>query len=485
MLAYRTLRAAILLASLALGIAAGQRLEYRSPSCGPGGGSPAWACGAWPASTPPPVPRPGTAVADPDTANRVLRVTGPGTFGEEPRTAFKVFDGGWKRAWNAASDRLLVMPWNGRPVRHSAYWLGFDPARMALDGTSGPLPDDLAGVEWDPTDPDLVVGLSNGVATAYNVRSRKYTRIFDPATTGWRAPPGMLVWGGNRVCIAEAPQDDGYRIACAARDGSRRWAIDLHAQTVNGKPFPVSFRAQPASLPRTIGIHAITLAPDGKWLAIDTHGNTPCSVPNLPNYAATALFLNLETNTGYEWNIACGATHWAYGYDGLLMQSTTPKWTSAGANGPCNSDARAVARRSTDETVDSSYTITAPCSFFEPATWAVEVHLSWANNRDDSHANQYPVLLATLNTGSTPFFLANEIAAMETAAPPYRGRLWRFAQTWNDPAPSQCGFLDYSSPAISPDGRWALFPSNWRGQTGTGGVCTNGNRTDVFLFELR
>jgi hypothetical protein len=154
----------------------------------------------------------------------------------------------------------------------------------------------------------LVVGLSNGVATAYNVRSRKYTRIFDPATTGWRAPPGMLVWGGNRVCIAEAPQDDGYRIACAARDGSRRWAIDLHAQTVNGKPFPVSFRAQPASLPRTIGIHAITLAPDGKWLAIDTHGNTPCSVPNLPNYAATALFLNLETNTGYDGNLDTAIT---------------------------------------------------------------------------------------------------------------------------------------------------------------------------------
>jgi hypothetical protein len=423
-------------------------------------------------------------VADPDTANRVLRATGPGSFSEDPPTAFKVFDGGWKRAWNATSDRFIVIPWSGRSVRHSAYWVGFDPTRMALNG-SGSLPDDLADVEWDPADPDLVVGLSNGVATAYNVRSRKYTRIFDPDSTGWRAHAGMVSWSGNRVCIAEAPQDRGYRIACAARDGSRRWVIDLHAQTINGKPLPVSFRAQPATLPNSIGIHTLTLAPDGKWLAIDTAGNTRCSVANLSNYAATALMLNLETNTGYEWNIACGGTHWAYGYEGVMLQSSSPKWDSTGNNSPCNSDSRGVSRRFSGETIDSSYTPTAPCSFFVPATWAVNVHLSWANNRGDSRANQYPVLLSTLSNGNSKGFLSNEIAAMETAAPPYRGRLWRFAQTWNDPARSQCSFLEYSSPAISPDGRWALFPSNWRGQAGTGGVCTQGNRTDVFLFELR
>jgi hypothetical protein len=29
------------------------------------------------------------------------------------------------------------------------------------------------------------------------------------------------------------------------------------------------------------GIHTITLAPDGVWLAIDTHGNARCSVAGL------------------------------------------------------------------------------------------------------------------------------------------------------------------------------------------------------------
>jgi hypothetical protein len=74
---------------------------------------------------------------------------------------------------------------------------------------------------------------------------------------------------------------------------------------------------------------------------------------------------------------------------------------------------------------------------------------------------------------------------METSAPASRGRLWRFAQTWNDPPQAQCSFLDYSSPSISPDGRWALFPSDWRGQAGTDGTCSNRRRTDVFIFELK
>ena len=167
-----------------------------------------------------------------------------------------------------------------------------------------------------------------------------------------------------------------------------------------------------------------------------------------------------------------------------MMQSTTPKWNSMGNHGPCNSDSRGIARRASGPDIDSSFAIAGPCSFFEPATWAVNVHISWTNNRAGPRVNQYPVLMATIsNRGNA--FLANEIAAMETSAAPYRGRLWRFAQTWNLPTRSQCVFLEYSSPSISPDGRWAVFPSDWQGQTGDGGVCANGNRTDVFVFELR
>ena len=168
-----------------------------------------------------------------------------------------------------------------------------------------------------------------------------------------------------------------------------------------------------------------------------------------------------------------------------MMQSATPKWTATGADSPCNSDSRGIGRRMTDATVDSSYTTLSPCAFFNPATWAVNVHLSWANNANDANVNRYPVLLATISGSGSRTFLGNEIAAMETSVPANQGRLWRFAQTWNDGTGEQCAFLEYSSPAISPDGRWAIYPSNWRGQTGDDGVCKHGARTDVFVFELK
>jgi hypothetical protein len=317
------------------------------------------------------------------------------------------------------------------------------------------------------------------------VNRKRFVTVFDPSKTKWRAGAWLSAWGGRRVCIAEGPQDKGYRLVCADRDSGKTQVVDLHAQTIGGRPFTVYFQGKPVDLPRAVGVHTITLAPDGNWLAIDTHGNAQCSVKGLPNYAGTAVFLNLETNTAYEWNTACGGTHWAYGHGGVMMQSVSPKWTATGAEGPCNSDSRGIARRNTDGTIDSSYIPTGPCAFFKSATWAVNVHLSWTNNRSGETANRYPVLLSTISGAGGGLFLANDIAAMETTAPAYKGRLWRFAQTWNDPVKDQCGFLEYSSPSISPDGRWALFPSNWRGQTGSKGVCAKGNRTDVFVFELK
>ncbi len=461
-------------------------VTYASPSCGPAGGSTYWACGAWPSATAPALGAAGTVVSDPDSGNRVLRVTESGSFGEAASTAFKGFDSGWKRAWNANSTRFIVMPWAGGSVLHSLYWVGFDPATMALTTPATPVPGQIADAQWDQTNPDLIVGLVSGVATTYNVITKVFTKVYDPKAYNWGGVnPWMAVWGGDTVCIAGGGQDIGLRVTCFNRRTSVASTIFLPGQTINGSKFPVYFQGSPVTLPSSVTVHSINLGMDGRWLAIDTHGNSMCSVPGIPNYSGTALFLDLQTKIGYEWNIACGGTHWAYGFDGVMMQSGSPRWSSTGADSPCNSDSRGVLRRNTDQTVDSSVLQTGACSFYNPATWDVNVHLSWDNNLAGPLANTYPVLMATTTSVASKPFLFGEIAAVETTAAPYQGRLWRFAQTWNDPVPSQCGFLEYSSPSISPDGKWAIFPSDWNGQTGSNGVCTNNKRTDLFVFELK
>jgi len=274
-------------------------------------------------------------------------------------------------------------------------------------------------------------------------------------------------------------------VACYNRKTGVSQVINLLDQTVNGSPLAIYFQGSPVVLPASTTIHSINLGQDGKHLAIDTHGNSMCSVPGLPNYSSTALFVDLETVIAYEWNVGCGYTHWAYGNKGTMIQSTTPRWTAFGADSPCNSDSRGLVRRNTDATVDSSVSQTGSCGFYNPATWSINVHLSWLNNVNNLNANKFPVLVATTNEGVPNMFLSSDIAAMETAAPPYQGRMWRFAQTWNTPTADQCAFLLYTSPSISPDGRWAVFPSNWQGQTGSNGVCNNGQRTDLFVFELK
>lgn len=465
----------------------GSVLSYNSPYCGPSGGSTPWACGAWPSTTPPTLGPAGSKTTDPDTGNRVLRVTQSGSFGENASTAFKVFDAGWKRAWNADSTKFFAFSWSTSAslIKHYINWVGFDPATMSLTGASAAVPYQFADVQWDESDPDLVVGVVNGVAKTYNVVTGVWTTVFDPNSVQWGGTPWIAEWNGGRVCFAAGPQDTGYRLACYDRRSGATQVIDLHAQTINGRNFPVYFQGNPVILPAGVGVHTITLAPDGKWLAIDTHGNSLCSVPGLTNYASTSLFVNLETQVGYEWNVGCGSTHWAYGFDSVMAQSASTRWTRTGADGACSSDGRGVLRRNTDAEADSSIVQTVPCKSFSPATWSIGVHLSWLNNLNDENANNYPVLLATTNSGVANSFLWSDIAAIEIGAQAYQGRLWRFAQTWNDQISTQCSFLGYSSPSISRDGKWALFPSNWRGQTGSNGICANGKRTDLFLFELK
>jgi hypothetical protein len=458
-------------------------LTYASPYCGPAGGSTAWACGAWPAKTPPSLGAAGSVAIDPDTRNRVLRVTGPGSFGEAGTTAFKGFDGGWRQLWNATSTRFLVVSWNTSRVKNTMNRVDFNPGTMAVTG-SVPVPYQFTDVEWDQKDPDLLVGIADGVAKTYNVRTQAWTTVFNPAATNWGAKPWLSGWGGNSACVAEGPQDLGYRLVCYDRAAKTSRVYNLRAQTVNGAKFPVYYKGQPISLPGNISVHTVIVSPDGNWMALDTHNNKACSVGSLNNYAITSLVIDLRNNVGYEWSVACGGTHWAYGYDSVMVQSSSPKWTSTGANGPCNSDSRGIGRRRTDGAIDSSYISTAPCRFFSPATWNVSVHLSWTNNQSGANANNYPIVMATANEGVSNSFMWGELAAMEMGTAAYQARLWRFAQTWNDRSTDQCGFLAYASPSVSRDGKWALFLSDWRGQTGTG-TCTNKRRTDMFVFELK
>jgi hypothetical protein len=84
----------------------------------------------------------------------------------------------------------------------------------------------------------------------------------------------------------------------------------------------------------------------------------------------------------------------------------------------------------------------------------------------------------------------DEILAVQTDGGAQGAEVYRFAHhrsdIRNDLAPSQTSFWYLPRPNVSPDGRWALFTSNWEKTLGTDPAGAPGERArqDVFLLRL-
>lgn len=119
-------------------------------------------------------------------------------------------------------------------------------------------------------------------------------------------------------------------------------------------------------------------------------------------------------------------------------------------------------------------------------------HTSWNNAHP---VRLMPVLASTyryydggINTAPWRAW-DNEVIAIETAARD-NPRVWRFAHHRSnveyDGNPSATYFWYLPRAVISPDGRWALFTSNWEKSLGAAAGAEPGGsfRTDVFLIAL-
>ncbi len=458
-------------------------LTYSAPHCDNGvasAGAP-WACGPWPATTAPRLGPANTATSDPDTGNRVLRVTEAGSLGQTTTASFFTNYGGWEHDWAADDSAFIVRVQYGDGGK---FWVGFDPANMKLTGASGRLPSAFAGdnFAFDETDPAVIIGVQGSRVVAWNRFTNTTTKIFDITAVTSVFTTSVQ---SNRICVANGPQDGGYIAECYNRATGAKQVINVRAQTINGERYTIWYKGG-ITTQAGAGIHALTLSEDGRWAAFDLHSTSACSAAGLSNYTAQqGLIINLDTNEAYSWSLACGNTHWALGFDGAMVHAASPQWTPDGFNqaGACPiDDDRGFVMRTAGLTVDSSIrSLYCPPG---PSAWTVGTHLSWQNNRDDEYRNMYPVVGASFRHTNSNKFLFNDIFAIETTKAAKQARIWRFAQTWNDVKTANCDFLAWTSPTVSRSGRFVAFPSNWMGQTGSG-ACTNGKRTDVFVFELK
>jgi len=481
-------------------------LAYTSPSCAPnvtyaagtasngwnGSGS-AWACGPYPTTalpTPPQAACPVSATAtnactpgatptyaDADTGNRILRITTTGSLNSTANgTQFYTPASGWNKNWAPDSSGFIFAADNNRE-----YYVGFNPSNMSTTGSSLLLPSGYQNWQFSGTSSNILYALANPNLVQYNLST--------PGTAptvlkNLNTIPGYIsgqIWlaiyrGGDEICAysgTSSGQGTGRLVACYNLTSGVSHMIDLGqaAATFDGTVISgINVGGMGTGNTNGGGTHSIVVGQDGRYIFVDT-GFSFGSYSSTPPLNAQ-FELDLQTGTGSQWSWYSDQTHIAMGYGSIARQSAGNMLAVTGALCPYSTSGMDYRTFATP----NPPVLTSGC--FQAST-TNSTHLSWANNANDANANQYPVILDTLNNvsgGNKQCLGCGEILALSATTTQNSATAYRFGQKWQTPAQ---GDYVYSSSQVSNDGRWVMFKSDWMNTAGAAG------HRDIFIMELK
>jgi hypothetical protein len=259
-----------------------------------------------------------------------------------------------------------------------------------------------------------------------------------------------------------------YLVVFDRSNPANRHLLDTLASTIDGVL---------TSTPLNFKIHAANIDRSGRYVTI-----YPTSADlQAPRSAAPAYVWDLNTGsfTGLPLVAARTGGHDAFGYGVRVNQDccTASTWDAA------QWQFRSMASPLT--TLDLVTPVLLPKEVY------LADHPSWHNAQPD---RLVPFVDANYRYGAntTPWRAWDEeIIAVETATPGSSARIWRFAHhrsmVADDVDPSRISFWYTPRVNVSPDGRWALFTSNWEKTLGIDprGEAGGTYRQDLFLIELK
>lgn len=438
----------------------------------------------------PPAPALGPAghrFADPTFRSRLLRVTDGSTRPGVPESSYSTPSAAHQLAWNATSDRFYVRSLDGWFIPYNFNAASMTASRIlpAPDGNGGLVIPSQAEPQFsfvsrdiiyttvrDQTDPnhDFPVVQAFNLATSAQttlVNLRQFTDV-NPDTYSGALSSSATAPERVSVMFAGSGQDRHFKVAV--------FEVANPAATVkilNTKDSLI-FRGKGAAVKTssTLGflLHHAWLDQSGRWLVL------------YPVSASPAPFVvwNLETDTftsvttrasghdalGYGWQVnqdCCSANVMYDGAQWQLRHLGTPR---------------------------SSVDLISPT--LTPQEVYIADHTSWNNARPD---RRVPVLSSLYRYYKNSFNTApwrpwdDEIVAIQTSAPG-AATVWRFAHHHSDITMdngTDGTYFWYQPHAnISPNGRWALFTSNWDKTLGlaSGSEPEGRYRTDVFIVRL-
>jgi hypothetical protein len=427
----------------------------------------------------------GYAFRDPAFGSRLVRITDGLLQPDSPNISYRTPSGTHTNAWSADGQYFYAVNSDGWPVPFS-----FDRTTMrarrlmpTTTGDGGMMLQFFNEPTFSYLTPGVLYGTFNGNGSTlhsvdqYDFDTGQYTQLMNleslapnlanTYTGGVGASAGaveriMAFFGGTS-------QDyHFYLLVFDKENPSRRHLINTIASTIDGKP---------TNIPLNFHIHAAAIDRSGEFIMVYPTGDDLSA----PRHAAPAYVWDLVTNRLTELPLIEAITggHDAYGFGYRVNQDCCTNSTWDASQWQFRSLANPLV------TLDLNPNVLLPQEVY------LEDHPSWHNAQAD---RLVPFIDANYRYGdnTTPWRAWDEeVFAVQTEGAGTGGTIWRFAHhrsaTADDNDPMQISFWYTPRANVSPDGRWALFTSNWDKTLGIDPRNDVGgkHREDVFLVELK
>jgi hypothetical protein len=430
----------------------------------------------------------GSRVNDPTFGARMLRVTDANTRPGYPGRSYSTPSAAHQLAWNATSDRFYIRSLDGWFIPYN-----FDPSSMTASriqptgtGDGGLLIPSQVEPQFSFMSRDIVFGttrdqsqpihdypvvqafdFSTGVATDL-INLRLFTLV-DPDT--YSAALSSSATGPEKVSVifAGTGQDRHFKVAVFNVASPASSVIIL-----NTRDSMISFGVAapgPTTSPLGFLLHHAWIDQTGQKVVLYPVNAQPS--PMVIWDLATHTFTHVVTRPyghdalGYGWQVNQDCCTSGLPFDGA-------QWQLRSLSAP----------HATSDLISPPLSPPQPC---------IADHTSWNNAAPDRRVPVLSSLYRYFASGcpTPPPWRAwdDELVAIQTDTSS-GSRVWRFAHHRSSVVrdDGQLGTYFWYQPHanVSPDGRWALFTSNWEK---TLGLATNSEpegvyRTDVFVVKL-
>jgi hypothetical protein len=426
----------------------------------------------------------GYVFTDPDFGTRMMRVTDTTVRPGAPLRSFRTPSGVHSNAWSADARYFYTTSTDGTIIPFS-----FDRTTMraqrlqpATTGDGGMTLQFFAEPMFSYLTPGIIYGTYNGAGSnlrsvdQYDFQTGQYSQLLNLDSVvgnlagtylgGLGASAGpvekiMSFFGGTS-------QDRHFYVLVFDRaNPSNRHLVDTQASTIDG---------QPTNIPLNFKVHGVAIDRSGEFVTIYPTGADLAA----PRSAAQGYVWDTLTNTFAAMPLveAISGGHDAYGYGYRVNQDC------------CTHSTYDAAQWQLRSLVNPLVTFDLNPNVLLPKEVYLADHPSWHNAQAD---RLVPFIDANYRYGdnTTPWRAWDEeIIAVQTEGAGTGGTIWRFAHhrsaVADDNDPTRISFWNTPRANVSPDGRWALFTSNWEKTLGTDpqGEAGGTHRQDVFLVEL-